>query len=167
LNDILLGVAASVPYISHSRLSHTIGKAHGNEKTAKKAAKPSDQKSSRHPWAHVRAGRVHHDRFERDGQGRPLRAPLRSKAPSSVRSTRTGARTIYAAGTAEDHRRLDSAKPKRKGYQSLYEAGTVVRAKPASVRVKVAPLKKLKDRHPDSRCESIEQDASVTDILPM
>jgi len=54
--EIPLGVAASVPYISHSRLSHTIGKAHGNEENRKESCKALRTESRQGAPGQVRAG---------------------------------------------------------------------------------------------------------------
>jgi nucleoid DNA-binding protein len=114
------------------------------KKAAKKAAKPAAPKVVKAPLG--KSGLVEYITTASNVMARDVRAVLAALEGAVVGSVnKNGARTFTLPGLLKITVASIPAKPKRKGINPFTKQEQWFAAKPASVRVKVRPLKKLKD----------------------
>ncbi|MFT3790421.1 MAG: HU family DNA-binding protein [Rudaea sp.] len=119
------------------------------KKTAKKASskstsKPAADKPIKQPLG--KAGLVEYITGTCDVMAKDVRSVLAALENAVVGSVhKNGARTFTLPGLLKITVATIPAKPKRKGINPFTKQEQWFAAKPASVRVKVRPLKKLKD----------------------
>jgi len=114
------------------------------KKTAKKAAKPSAPKVVKAPLG--KSGLVEYITTAWNVMAKDVRSVLAALEGAVVGSVnKNGARTFTLPGLLKITVASIPAKPKRKGINPFTKQEQWFAAKPASVRVKVRPLKKLKD----------------------
>ena len=154
--QILLGVALSVTYILLAawlipmRSTHTnIGKIMASKKVAKKAApKTASKPAANKPIKQVlsKSGLVEYITDACGVVAKDVRSVLAALEGAVVGSVnKNGARTFMLPGLLKITVASIPAKPKRKGINPFTKQEQWFAAKPASVKVKVRPLKKLKD----------------------
>jgi hypothetical protein len=126
-----------------------MGNVMATKKVAKKAASKSTPKSSASKPIKQVLGRAGLVEYITDSCGvitKDVRAVLAALEGAVVGSVnKNGARTFVLPGLLKISVATIPAKPKRKGINPFTKQEQWFAAKPASVRVKVRPLKKLKD----------------------
>ena len=154
--DESVGPARNVAYIHDSawpvglrQLKHPKGKFMATKKSAKKAAPKSSSKSAANkPIKQVlsKSGLVEHITQACGVMAKDVRSVMAALEGAVVGSVnKNGARTFVLPGLIKITVASIPAKPKRKGINPFTKQEQWFAAKPASVRVKVRPLKKLKD----------------------
>jgi nucleoid DNA-binding protein len=114
------------------------------KKAAKKAAKPAAPKVVKAPLG--KSGLVEYITNASNVMAKDVRAVLAALEGAVMGSVnKAGARTFTLPGLLKITVASIPAKPKRKGINPFTKQEQWFAAKPASVRVKVRPLKKLKD----------------------
>jgi hypothetical protein len=135
-----------LPYVD-TNLSK--GKIMATKKTAKKAApKTASKPAANKPIKEVlgKSGLVEYITTTSGVVAKEVRAVLAALEGAVVGSVhKNGARTFTLPGLLKVTVATIPAKPKRKGINPFTKQEQWFAAKPASVRVKVRPLKKLKD----------------------
>lgn len=119
------------------------------KKVAKKAAsKTASKPAASKPIKQVlgKSGLVEHIAVASSVMAKDVRAVLAALEGAVIGSVnKNGARTFVLPGLLKITVATIPAKPKRKGINPFTKQEQWFAAKPASVRVKVRPLKKLKD----------------------
>lgn len=114
------------------------------KKTAKKAAPKASNKPIKEPLG--KSGLVEYITSASDVMAKDVRAVLAALESAVTGSVnKNGARMFVLPGLLKITVASIPAKPKRKGINPFTKLEQWFAAKPASVRVKVRPLKKLKD----------------------
>jgi len=118
------------------------------KKVAKKAAKKSAPKAAAKPVKGVlsKSALVQHLSSTTGAAAKEVRAVI-AALEETIRSavSKKGPRTFVLPGILKITVVAVPAKPKRKGVNPFTGEETVFKAKPATVKVKVRPMKKLKD----------------------
>jgi len=118
------------------------------KKAAKKAAPKSAKPAANKPIKEVlgKSGLVEYIATTSDMMAKDVRAVLAGLEGAVIGSVnKNGARTFILPGLLKISVASIPAKPKRKGINPFTKVEQWFAAKPATVRVKVRPLKKLKD----------------------
>lgn len=118
------------------------------KKAAKKAAPKSAKPAANKPIKEVlgKSGLVDYIATTSDLMAKDVRAVLAALEGAVIGSVnKNGARTFVLPGLLKITVASIPAKPKRQGINPFTKQEQWFAAKPASVRVKVRPLKKLKD----------------------
>jgi len=118
------------------------------KKAAKKAAPKSAKPAANKPIKEVlgKSGLVEYIATTSDMMAKDVRAVLAGLEGAVIGSVnKNGARTFILPGLLKISVASIPAKPKRKGINPFTNVEQWFAAKPATVRVKVRPLKKLKD----------------------
>ena len=118
------------------------------KKAAKKAAPKTAKPAANKPIKEVlgKSGLVEYIATTTDMMAKDVRAVLAGLEGAVIGSVnKNGARTFILPGLLKITVASIPAKPKRKGINPFTKQEQWFAAKPASVRVKVRPLKKLKD----------------------
>ena len=118
------------------------------KKTAKKSASKSAKPAATKPIKEVlgKSGLVDYIATASDQMAKDVRATLAALEGAMVGSVgKNGARTFILPGLLKITVATIPAKPKRKGINPFTKQEQWFAAKPATTRVKVRPLKKLKD----------------------
>jgi len=143
-----------VPYIEHRRgipRTHVCpikGKIMATKKAAKKAAPKSAKPAANKPIKNVlgKSGLVDYIATTSEMMAKDVRAVLAGPEGAVIGSVnKNGARTFILPGLLKITVASIPAKPKRKGINPFTKQEQWFAAKPATVKVKVRPLKKLKD----------------------
>jgi nucleoid DNA-binding protein len=120
----------------------------GKIMATKKVAKKAGSKSASKPIKQVlgKSGLVEYITTESDVVAKDVRAVLAALEGAVIGSVnKNGARSFVLPGLLKITVASIAAKPKRKGINPFTKVEQWFAAKPATVRVKVRPLKKLKD----------------------
>jgi len=118
------------------------------KKAAKKSAAKSAKPAANKPVKEVlgKSGLVNYIATTTDLMAKDVRASLAALEGAIVGSvSKNGARTFILPGLLKITVATIPAKPKRKGINPFTKQEQWFAAKPATTRVKVRPLKKLKD----------------------
>jgi nucleoid DNA-binding protein len=134
-------------FVAISSTSLSLGKVMATKKAAKKAtkgAKPAANKPIKEVLG--KSGLVDYIAATSELMAKDVRAVLAALEGAVIGSVnKNGARTFILPGLLKITVASIPAKPKRKGVNPFTKQEQWFAAKPASVRVKVRPLKKLKD----------------------
>jgi nucleoid DNA-binding protein len=118
------------------------------KKAARKPAKKSAPKTATRPVKSVlsKSALVHHLAGTSGAAAKDVRAVI-AALEETIRASisKKGPRTFVLPGILKITVVAVPAKPKRKGVNPFTGQETVFKAKPATVKVKVRPMKKLKD----------------------